>query len=420
VRFAGRPGGTGRGVAAAGLIALCLLGACGVGSDEGGRLPAATPSPGGCVAGQSRAPGPWFGVLQATGDHLAEEARAGVTMLTLELAWERYEPEPGRFDESYVAEQRSKLARFCGAGFDVVLDAGLHYAPRWVFALDADAYYENQYGDRFAPARTEDLVPNGVFDPAVRQAQAEYLARIRADFCDCFYGIRVGAGQAGEVTYPSAVYNGHPNSFWAFDARAQAGSPVPGWRPGQPGAAQARQFWDYYVGRLVAYQNWLIAVYRSHFSGWLEPLYPGWGLRPGQAEWAVAGLLSGTTPAEQDGLTSVGTDFGSLVRGLADRRVIVYSSALDKSDRASTAAGKSPIGYLQELASAQRLPVAGENSGIGQSADVMRVCVRRARSLPLVGMMWLAESQLAPPRPPAASLNDYGRLIRSTETDRNG
>jgi hypothetical protein len=404
------------GLTAALLAALCLLGGCSVSrSDQGRNAPAAGPSPGGCAAGHSRAAGPWFGVLQASGAHLAEEARAGVTMLTLELAWKRYEPERGRFDERYVAEQRSRLASFCSAGFDVVLDAGLHYVPSWVFALDADAYYVNQYGDRFAPAQTEDLVPNGVFDPEVRRAQAAYLARVRADFCDCFYAVRVGAGQAGEVTYPSAVYNGHGNSFWAFDGHAQATSPVPGWRPGQPGESEARQFWDYYVGGLVAYQNWLLAAYRSHFSGWLEPLYPGWGLRPGQAEWAVAGLLSGATPAEQDGLTSVGTDFSSLVRGLTDRRVIVYGSALDKPDRATTAAGKSPIRYLQELAAAQHLPVAGENSGIGQSADVMRVCVRRARSLPLAGMMWLAESQLAPPRPPAASLDDYRRLIRSRE-----
>lgn len=394
------------------LVALCLAAACSSSAPQGSQGGSASNA---CTASHSRATGPWFGVLQASGDYLAEEARAGVTVLALELAWDRYEPERGQFDQGYIAEQRAKLERFCRSGFDVVLAAGLHYAPRWVFALDGDTYYVNQYGDRFMPAQREDRVPNAVFNPAVRQAQADYLARVRADLCDCFYAIRVGAGQAGEVLYPSAVHNGHPNSFWVYDRLAQADSPVPGWRPGQPDQTQARQFWDYYVGRLVGYQNWLIATYRSHFSSWLEPLYPGWGLRPGQADSAVAGLLSGDTPAEEDGLTSVGTDFATLVRGLRDGHVIVYSTAMEKPDQATTAAGKNPMRYLQELAAARHLQAAGENSGIGQPADVMRVCVGRVRTLPLVGMMWLAESRLVPPNPPAASLDDYGRLIRSTE-----
>jgi Beta-galactosidase len=401
-----------RGPAAALLIALWLGTACSPSGPQGSRGGSSSNA---CTAGHSRATGPRFGVLQASGDFLAEEARAGVTLLALEIAWDRYEPERGRFDQGYVASQRAKLERLCRSGFDVVLEAGLHHAPSWVSALDGDTYYVNQYGDRYAPPRSDDLVPNAVFNPAVRRAQADYLARVRADLCDCFYAIRVGAGQDGEVTYPSAVYNGHSNSFWVYGRLAQAGSPVPGWRPGQPGQTQARQFWDYYLGRLVGYQNWLLATYRSHFSSWLEPLYPGWGLRPGQAESAIAGLLSGNTPAEQDGLTSVGTDFAALVGGLTDRHVIVYGSALEKPDRAMTAAGESPMRYLQELASARHLPAAGENSGIGQSADVMHVCVRRVRTLPLAGMMWLAESRLVPTNPPAASLDDYGRLIRSTE-----
>jgi Beta-galactosidase len=419
VTISGPPRGAGRraGLVSALLVGLCLLGACGVSMPGGGaRAPASTPSSStGCSAGRERTEGTRFGVLQSSGDFLREQARAGITLLTLELAWDRYEPQRGRFDASYVAEQRAKLESFCRAGFDVVLGAGLNHAPNWVFALDADAYYVNQYGDRFTPPEREDRVPNAVFDPAVRQAQAQYLARVRADFCDCFYAIRVGAGQDGEVIYPSAVFKGHGNSFWVYDRRAQADSPVPGWRPGQPGQTEARQFWDYYIGRLVAYQNWLIGVYRSHFSSWLEPLYPGWGLRPGQADAAVAGLLSGDTQAEREGLTNVGTDFGALVRGLTDSHVIVYSTAMEKQDRSSTPAGTSPIHHLQDLASARGLPAGGENSGIGQSADVMRVCVGKARSMSLATMMWLAEPELAPPNPPAASLDDYGRLIHSTE-----
>jgi hypothetical protein len=363
-------------------------------------------------------PTPWFGVLQGSGRYLAQEANAGITVLTLELAWDKYEPGRDSFDMSYIAAQKAKLRAFCDAGFSVVLAPGLNHPPDWVFALDQNTYYVNQYGDRYAPDRPGSKVANGVFDPAVRATQEAYVARLRADLCDCFYAIRVGGGQDGEVMYPSSDYNGHPNSFWGYDANAQASSPVPHWLPGTASREDARQFWSYYVERLVDYQNWLVKTFRGHFTAWMELLYPDSGLRPGQAAYAIDNLLAGNTPAQERGLLSVGTDFEALVNGLRDRHVIVYSTDMEEAGQGTAPLTESSIRYLQGLASARHLPVAGENSGDGQPAHVMQLCVQRLQSMSLVGMMWLAEPALVDETGSSASLTDYAHLISSSTGSR--
>lgn len=53
-----------------------------------------------------------------------------------------------------------------------------------------------------------------------------------------FDSIRIGGGVQGELRYPPPLWNGHKNSYWAFDAYAQntviSGIPanLVGWRPG--------------------------------------------------------------------------------------------------------------------------------------------------------------------------------------------
>jgi hypothetical protein len=364
-----------------------------------------------CASSVSQAAVPWFGILQTSGRYLTEELHAGLAVLSLELAWDRYEPRQGEYDMAYVSEQQRKLQSFCRAGFSVILSAGIHYAPAWVFRVSPHAHYVNQYGDRYQPSQSQDRVPNGVFDPAVRQAQAAYVARIRTDFCDCFYAVRVGGGQGGEVTYPPGEYNHHVNSYWVYDRNAQANTPVPGWVPGHLSVERARQFWTYYIGKLLGYQNWLIATYRRHFSGWLQVLYPGWGLRAGQADLATSHLLSGKTAAEETGLTNVATELTVLVNGITDMHVMAYSTAMEELDRGSTPLTQSPMRHIHELASARGIAAAGENSRTGQSVEVMRDCVRRVRTMPLMGMMWLAEPDLISAKPPAATLANYGSLI---------
>src|SRR5207237_1784577 len=75
----------------------------------------------------------WFGVLQSNGRYGADLKRAGVSLATVELAWDSYQPQPGVFDAAYAAQQRQKAASLRSAGVGVVLDVGLQYAPDWLF-----------------------------------------------------------------------------------------------------------------------------------------------------------------------------------------------------------------------------------------------------------------------------------------------
>jgi hypothetical protein len=353
----------------------------------------------------------WFGVLQASGRYGADLKRAGVSLASLELVWSSYEPQPGVFDDSYAAQQRQKAASLRGAGVGVVLDAGLQYAPGWLFDRDPNAYFVNQYGDRYSGGLLGTQVGNGVFDPLVRQAQSDYLKRIASDLGDGFVAIRVGGGWYGELHFPAASYNGHSNSYWAYDANAVAGSPVKGWSPGQPSAAQAQAFWSYYTGKLTEYLKWQLTTYRSHFSSSLEILYPGWGVRPGDAAAAIAGLLSGQTPSEVNGETQQGNDFAATLSAISDPGIIPYSTWLDAPDKGTTPNAVSPIRYLQLLAAPRGLSIAGENADSGRTDGSMRLCIQRVRTIPgMAGMMWLAEPDLI--QSGQRALGVYGQLIQ--------
>jgi hypothetical protein len=374
-----------------------------------GRALAAVPTP---TPKLGLSPGPkWFGVLESSGRYGSDLKRAGVSLATLELAWDSYQPQPGAFDAAYAAQQRQKAESLRSAGVGVVLDVGLQYAPNWLFARDPNSYFVNQYGDRYAAGRLGTRIGNGVFDPLVRQAQGEYIQRVASDLGDNFVAIRIGGGWYGELHYPPAYYNGHSNSYWAYDANALANSPVKGWSPGQPSASLAQAFWTYYTTRLADYLKWQVATYRNHFSSSLEVLYPGWGVRPGEAAAAIGGLLSGGTPSEANGEMQQGNDFAGTLASVTDPGVIAYSTWLEAPDKGVTPNGVSPIRYLQQLAVPRGLAIAGENSDGGRTENSMRLCVQRVRTIPgMAGMMWLAEPDLV--QSGQRTLGTYAQLIR--------
>lgn len=354
----------------------------------------------------------WFGALQSSGRYAGDLKRAGVSLGTLELTWESYEPQPGVFDADYAAQQRLKASGLRAAGVGVVLDVGLQYAPKWLFDRDPNAYFVNQYGDRYTGGPLGTQVGNGVFDPLVRQAQGDYINRVASDLGDNFVAIRTGGGWYGELHYPPAFFNGHSNSYWAFDSNALASSPARGWRPGQPSPSQAQAFWIYYTGRLAEYLKWQVAIYRNHFSSPLEILYPGWGVRPGEAATAIAGSLSGSTPSEANGETQQGNDYATTLSAVSDPLLIPYSTWLEAPDKGTTVNTVSPIRYLQQLAAPRGLAIAGENGDGGRDDDSMQLCAERVRTIPgMVGMMWLAEPGLVQGGQRALGL--YAHLIRS-------
>jgi len=367
--------------------------------------PAATPPAPAPPGGQM-----WFGVLQATAPRAGQERAAGVTVGELELNWSSYEPAPGQFDGGYVAQQVARMNALRSAGLAVVLDVGMQYPPGWVFGLDGSTRFVNQYGDVWHGGLSED-VPNAVFDPAVRDAEAAYIARVAADFGDAFWAIRAGGLLQDELRYPPAGDNGHANSYWAFDAAAQAHSPVPGWRPGQAGTAQASAFLDYYLNSLTGFQTWLVGTYRAHFrSAWLQLLKPSWGLRPGDAAAAVARNLDGSTNPAGWGTLAMGLDWQGQVNAISDPHVMLYSSWMERGDDGSTPTTMAPAHYLATLGAARGIPTAGENADAGDGAGMMATIVQRARAWGLAGLMWLDESSLFGG---GASLGTYGSLIRS-------
>ena len=365
------------------------------------------------VTTAAAAGGPWFGVLDAKGGQAGAERGAGVSVAALELNWGAYQPGPGQVSGSYVSQMRTRLQQLQSAGLNVTLDVGMQYPPSWIFTVDGSTRFVNQYGDVWSAGQSQD-VPNPVFDQNVRNYQAAYIAQVAADFGDVFYAVRSGGLLQDELRYPDPSFNGHNNSYWAFDANAQAHSPVPGWKPGDADSTKASAFLNYYLQSITDYSNWLIGTYRSHFpSPWIQVLYPSWGLRPGDTDAAVASNLNGSTPPASWGTLERGLDWSRQVGSLSDSRVQLYSTWMERGDDGSTPNSLAPAHYLATLGAARGLSAVGENASTGDDFATMSTVVQRTRDWGLAGLMWLNEASLFGG---ATSISQYSSLINNGAT----
>jgi hypothetical protein len=312
-----------------------------------------------------------FGTLQTEGEHAAEEYAGGVRIAMMEIFWDRYEPDKGRFSAAYAAEQRQRLARLKAIGFRVTLALGAYDPPPWL-AREPNAKFVNQNG-----AVSADL--NYVFNQKMRGYFERYLARVDADLgLENFWAIRITSGGNAELLYPGG------GAYWAFDGNAQNGPdrpadlprcPFPGWKPGQPGlsTAQVRRWADWYVLCLALTADWQMrALDHLGFTGWRQILTPGSGARPSVYEDAVNHRLP-------DGIVGVGAVWHKLYEFLPDkRRAVVYvSSVADLSGHDDVtqpedgqAALADPVAnnwsatrWLVRIAHEYGLPVGGENPG---------------------------------------------------------
>ena len=180
-----------------------------------------------------------FGVINDKGQHDDDEWQQGVRATTLELHWFLYEPQEGVYDMAYVTRMRQRLQLLKAQGWIVQLIPGVQYVPSWVFETYPHMRYVNQYGDAYTPETGSFNVINAPFNPQARALVARYLQRVFQDFNPAdFDSVRVGGSVQGELRYPPPAWNGHNNSYWAFDVYAQdpaiSGIPadVVGWRPG--------------------------------------------------------------------------------------------------------------------------------------------------------------------------------------------
>ncbi|HEX4141578.1 MAG TPA: hypothetical protein VHY09_14615 [Candidatus Methylacidiphilales bacterium] len=370
---------------------------------------------------------PIFGTLQSSTDHLAATNAAGARAVVVGLTWDRFEPRESVFDAAYADQMRRQIDAFRAGGKLVVLDLGIQYAPRWIFASPA-AHFVDQYGQAFEPKEPGECGVNLVFSAEMRSKLDAYVHEVFADLGHDFFAVRLGGGRYGELGYPGAEYAGERNCYWAFDTLAQGGGPglprgltacpVAGWKPGttSPDHAQARAFLNWYMEGLRNYHDWQIQELRRYFSGPLLMLYPSTGgLRPGQLEAAIGDDAAGRSAAEKTGEVSRGYDTARFIAGISDPNVVVYSTWVDGfpfcDDSSADQARWNPAHYLAHLAADHVPPLlcGGENTGHPDDVANMELTFQHARDAKLCLLFWAFEPDLF--RPGRATCDDLRRLI---------
>lgn len=357
-----------------------------------------------------------FGTLLSDPRRAPDLYAKGVRRVHLELGWDLYEPQPGRYSATYAAAVRAKIRRWREFGLRVTLGPGLQYPPDWALALPGGRYVD-QTGQQ-----ADEL--NLVFARAVRERAAEYLARIHRDLdLNTFDAIRIGAGGNIELLYPDSRGQ---NRYWAYDTGAQGGAgratsvapcPFPGWHPGQATitTAQTRQWYDWYLDALADAARWQAEQGRAlGYAGRVELLMPGVGTRPGQLAAEVAARFAGSAERHT---TARGAAWHLLVERLHDLPgLVVYcSSVADSSggDDVATAADRvvqrddarierwSAARWLGYNADRYGLRKCGENPGRIDSKDYGLAMLDSALAQMVAGewegFYWAHETELYDP-----------------------
>lgn len=327
---------------------------------------------------------------------------AGIRIRTLELGWDAYETANGTFSASYISTQQAKLAAMRAAGADVILDLGLQYPPAWATAIRPFVDQAGNISSTFA---------NSIWSSTVRSAIAVYIARVFSDLGTNFLAVRLGSGSSAETLYPAN--SGATKSYWAFDSDAQAASPVPGWKPGDASpAGQATTFWTWYVGQLVSTVNYLQTQIRLAYSGPIQQLMPGQGVRPEQ----VAQLISSNLTDAAVLASERGAAWDTVIAGITNKaNVVVYCSSLADGSGTNEASSDrrlwSAAHWIASNADVYGMSKAGENPGQNNYAT-MQTAFSQATTYGYSPMMWAFESQLY--GGVYATLYQYATLIRGT------
>jgi hypothetical protein len=353
----------------------------------------------GAVASTAAAPLPFAGTLMTTASDARPDRGGGLTTAMLQVGWNDAQPVAGRgLDPGYLAQLRATYDADRAAGLQVTLDPGLQYAPAWVFTLDRHSTrFVDQYGNVWHGDLGED-VPDAVHDPAVRTAEASYLALLAGAFGrTAFADVRAGGLLDGEMHLPPARYDGHINDWWSFGYAAARSAAVPGYRPGISvnNAAKDTVFLTGYLGAMANYQDFIVESLARDFAADVEVLYPSFGVRPGDAGAAVHVGLDGDSV--RSGELAMGMDAGVLVPRLpAERaaartahRLIAYSTWLDGPSFGTSGQAESPIAYLASYAEPRGIPLAGENTAdSARSPAALTLCADLVRRYHLLGLMW--------------------------------
>ncbi len=313
-------------------------------------------------------------------------ASAHFSQVVIPTSWAAIEPGPGVFSTRAITRLQLAIDAARAAGMQPVLDPGIQYPPRWIFAVGGGTRFVDQYGRAFTgSAGSGDNVANGVTNAGVRTQLGAYV-RLLGTHLRGLAAVRLGGLADGELRYPSGARGAKPNAFWFYDASSQASLPIAirGWRPGHGTARQATAFLQAYNGALANYGVWLEHTAGIAFpvSTKLELLLPGWGQRPGSTAIAARALLTRSPDEINQGL-----DWVDLVRRLpATGRVVAYSTYADATQ--GTASNPNPATYIHGLLRPGILE-AGESTGNGRtSAAGEQLMFREARQWHWYAATW--------------------------------
>ena len=352
-------------------------------------------------------------------DLLKTQYDAGVRVRLVHLGWDVLQPRgPDGWDTGATRALQERIDAFVGLGADVklVLDLGVHYTPDWVAGIDP---LVDQHGNVW-DASSHDGGFNVYWSPVVRQHVRAYINKVFQNFN--FHGrlwiVRVGV-DGGELLYPNQRNEDQSYSFWAFDSHAQAKSPVPGWKPGQPSPnGEARIFYEWYVDNLVDTFNFFLAAIRSHYLGLVAPVTPGVGID----ERTAAQLISRNLVNNSLGRYGTGNYWQRIFAILpgADKGVINWCSSMgDRSgdDSSPNWWEWSSTRLMAHFAHQAGRDIYGENTGrnpydASAGADERTTAqwiFRAVESYNYLGLLWVEQAQMADPN--FTSLEQYKSLI---------
>ena len=350
---------------------------------------------------------PILGLLQATVPTSPGAGQRGQSV-TIGAVWSLAQSTSATaFSSTYAGQIRAEIASARADGLSVVLDPGLQYPPSWAFYLNGQTHFVNQYGDVYSAAGSSgNNAINAVTDAAVRSAEGTYLAWLASVIpAGSIIAVRQGGGPLGELHYPLAVYDGHTDSYWAYDDATQAGLPssVWQWRPGTGTVTQAITFLDAYNGNLDNYSEWLNGQLHTDFGVKELVMLPGWGERPditptdGPFYTVESDLL--VPPDQSYPEFNEGLDWAEILPSLPDAAdSVAYTTYLDTPRNPpglpASLQLEDPADYLATLVSGTQLLLGGENSLSNQSLAALQLCMARAQAHHFYIVDWMGEDQL--------------------------
>jgi len=351
---------------------------------------------------------PILGLLQATVPNFAQERASGLQSVTIGAVWSLAQStSAATFSAAYAGQIRAEIASARADGLSVVLDPGLQYPPSWAFFLNSQTHFENQYGDVYsASGSSGNNAINAVTDTAVRTAEGTYLAWLASVIpAGSVIAVRQGGGPLGELHYPLAVFDGHTDSYWAYDDATQAALPasVRNWRPGTGTVAQATTFLDAYNANLDNYAVWLNGQLHADFGVKELVMLPGWGERPnitatdGPFSTVESDLLVPPNQAYPE--FNEGLDWSDILASLPDAaHSVAYTTYLDAPTSPpglpATLQLEDPADYLATLVRGTPILLGGENSLSNQSLAALDLCMARAAAHGFYIVDWMGEVQL--------------------------